>query len=106
MTIMNLIGLALVAVGLYVGVRVVMKVGGWLVSWARRAIRAAVDGARVGVLTLGANEGQINAYALGAPHAGDLQVVDEITVDEDQLSTEVLQALRRHGAISEQINVE
>lgn len=102
---MNLIYLALAAAALYVGVRVVMKIGGWLVNWARNAIRAAIHGGRAGVLTLAAQEGQINAYALGAPHAGDLEVVDEITVDADELSEEVLQALRRHGAISERIDV-
>ena len=102
---MNLIGLALLAVGLYVGVRIVMKIGGWLVNWARRAIRAAIDGVRAGVLTVAKEENQINAYALGAPHAGDLEVVDEITVDEADLPEEVVQALRRHGAISERINV-
>jgi hypothetical protein len=102
---MDFIAVALALLGLYVGVKVVMKIGGWLVNWARRAIRAMMDGLRSGVLTLAKGQGEVQAYALGAPQGGELEVVDEITVDQDELDEEVLQALRRHGAVSERIYV-
>ena len=104
---MNPIILALLAFGaVCVGVAVVTKIGGWLVAWARRAIRAIAGGLRAGVLTLAKQRGEISAYALAAPHGGDLEVLEEITVDEGELSQDVLEALRRHGAVSERITVE
>lgn len=94
--------LIILAVG--VAAVILIKIGGWLVNWARNAIKRAIRGAKNGILTLVENFGEIIAYAIGNRY-GELEVVEEITVDEDDLSEDVLEAIRRHQAVSEKIHV-
>ena len=94
--------LGILAVG--VAAAILIKIGGWLVSWARKVIRKAIQGVKYGLLTLANNFQSKSAYAIGENH-GELEVVEEITVDEDDLSDEILEAIRRHQAVSEKIYI-
>lgn len=98
--------LLLLLAGLVVGVAaaIIIKIGGYLVNWARNAIRNAFRGVRTGFLTLMENLSSIVAFAV-ANRNGELEVVEEITVDEDDLPDDILEAIRRHQAVSEKIHV-
>ncbi len=93
MSLWNLLG-ALVIAGL------VLSAVGWLVNWARQAIKAAFAGISRGVLVLRRLYGEIRALAFGHGLAG------EIPVDEADLPAEVQEELRRRGYIKEDIDVE
>jgi hypothetical protein len=95
----DIVALALLAIGVYVGYKILTKISGWLVNWARTALR----GFGTGLLALARKLGEIWAFAISLNQSPD--VVEEIEVDESQLSEEVLQALRRHGAVVERISV-
>lgn len=95
----DIVALALLAIGVYVGYKILTKIGGWLVNWAKTALR----GLGSGLLAIARKLGEIWAFAIALNEAPD--VVEEIEVDESQLSEDVLQALRRHGAVVERINV-
>lgn len=95
----DLIAIALLALGVYVGYKILTKIGGWLVNWARTALR----GIGSGLLALARKLGAIWAFAIALNRAPD--VVEEIEVDESDLSEDVLQVLRQHGAVVEKINI-
>jgi hypothetical protein len=86
--------------GVLVIAGLVLSAVGWLVNWARRAIKAAFAGISRGVLVLRRLYGEIRALAFGHGLAG------EIPVDEADLPAEVQEELRRRGYIKEDIDVE
>lgn len=100
----DLISLALLALGIYVTYKIVTKIGGWLLKWARRAIRGLGTGVGQGLLAIARKAGEIWAFAV-AQQYGNVDVVEEIEVDEGDLSQDVLDALRRHGAVVEKIHI-
>lgn len=95
----DLIALALLGIGIYVGYKILMKIGGWLVNWARTALR----GIGSGLLAVARKLGEIWAFAIALNGGPD--VIEEIEVDEDDLSEDVLEVLRQRGAVVEKINI-
>jgi hypothetical protein len=83
-----------------IGAVILYKIGGWLLSWARRALQGFVHGA----LALARASDEIRAYAIGGDY-GDMEVVDEIEVDEADLDDDVLRALERHGRIAQKVSL-
>ena len=96
----DLIMLLLIGLGIYVGYKILMKIGGWLVNWARTAL----SGIGNGILAVARTLSKILAFAV-ALNQGAPDVVEEIEVDESDLSEEVLEVLRQHGAVIQRINV-
>jgi len=95
----ELITLLLIGLGIYVGYKILTKIGGRLVNWARAALR----GIGSGLLAVAMKLGEIWAFAVALNH-GRPDVVEEIEVDEGELSEDVLEALRQHGAVIQMIN--
>jgi len=83
-----------------IGAYVLYKIGGWLISWARRALAGFIKGA----LAVVRKYGELRAYAMGEEYS-ELEVVDEIEVDEDDLDPGALRALRRHGVIVQKVHL-
>lgn len=96
--------LALAALGLYIGYKVAVYIGGWLVDWARNAIRAFVGYVSRGLLLLARSYGAIKAHAMGVS-GGRSQLVETIEVDESDLPPEVVDALYRSGAVYQNVDV-
>jgi hypothetical protein len=101
---MSFFRLILLAAGVVIGALVITKIGGWLIEWAKNVIRSVGVGIKEGFLTLSKNAGDIHAYAIASQN-NRCDVVEEITVDETDLSEEILDALRRHRSVSEKIHV-
>lgn len=96
--------LAFAALGLYVGYKVLIYIGGWLATWAQNALAAAWGYVSRGILLLARAYGSIKAHAMSM-NGSQSRLIETIEVDESDLPQHVIDALYRSGAVYQEVDV-